>query len=283
MGGGQYSSGYGIQGSISSGSQSGFQSSSGSSFSESKSKESQISKKQYEILKSRQEYYQDEFIPRWESAYAQIDRSLQQSREMAAASKKENIQLLNDNMALIDNAINAIGNDYPVLRAAMALQSTQINNAYDAAQKQTAQNLAKQNLLGYGNGISAVLNAQNERARASALSQAYNTTILQNDVQNKEMLQNLLGLRTQNVNTGIAANQSSLESSLAVENAGASQRNAALQTIGALMPQPTNDVAYHQYAMSMSSNKSFGANQGKQSSQSFGENWSKGGGGQINV
>jgi hypothetical protein len=269
MGGGGSSSGYGIQGSVSNGSNvsSEFSQSSSSSFSQ--TLDSEISRQQAEILSSRQEVFENDFLPTWKSAYSEIDKSLNYARSKFAPAKQYSLGMVEDNLALIDQAIADVSMDSPVMKATMALQSKEINSAFNAAQKATAQNLAKQNLLGRGSGVSATLTAQNNRARASALSDAYNNTIIQNNAQK----QNLLGLRSEAANTGIAANQSILEAELATENAAVAQRTNMLNNLACLMPKPTQDVAYHNMSQSSSSSVSSGYSKGKNSSVGFGENW----------
>lgn len=275
MGSGGSQSSYGIQGSHSTGKQSSSSSSQSNSYAASYMNSAAYLME--DIAAFHEWYFRNEYIPRWETAYTQVNKSQKRNRREHAAAKEYSLELFNDNMALIDDAIADIGDDAPALRAAMALQTPQINAAYDAAQRQTAQNLAKQNLLGAWSGANAAVNAQNERARASALSQAYHNTVMQTQAQNKEMLQNLLGLRTQNTALGLEANQKMLDTGVAIENMGATQRNALLETMAEMMPKVSiNGSLDSKDSMQAAQSSSQGQSQGSQNSSSFGENWSNG-------
>lgn len=206
--------------------------------------ESNISREQYDILSSRQEVFESDFLPNWQSAYKEIDKNVENARQEVKSAKDYGYNVVDSNLALLDKAIEEVTYNSPVMKANMALQSSQINNAYSAAQKQTAQNLAKQNLLGTGSGVSAALKAQNDRAKSGALAQAYYNSILQNDAQK----QNLLGLRNNAATAAAGTNQALLDSALLVENAVSGQKTNMLNTLGTLMPKPTQDVAYHQHA-----------------------------------
>jgi hypothetical protein len=271
MGGGGSSSSYGIQGSWSSGKQQSdnFSVSSGSSFST--QVESDITRLQAEILRNRENIFNEEFMPNWRTSFSEIDKSQNLAREAVAEAKKFSLEQFNDNLSLIDQALEEVSFTSPYMRAMMAQQSKGINNAYDAAEKQTAQALAKQNLLGKTSGVSAALTARNNRDRAGALADAYYNTMLQNDAKK----QNLLGLRTQAVNSGVAANQGVLETELAAENMAIANRTNMLNNLAGLMPVPTRELGMKNMNMSENNSVSAGHSEGNQSSQSFGENWAK--------
>jgi hypothetical protein len=67
-----------------------------------------------------------------------------------------------------------------------------INRSFDSAQKQTNQALAQQNLLGTGAG--AALTAANNRARCSALADAYATQMSNSTSQKANFLSNMATL-----------------------------------------------------------------------------------------
>ena len=124
--------------------------------------DSALSRKQLEILKNREQQYNLWFFPELQNAVAATDVNSQQGQ------------------------------------AKLALMGNQINTAYDAAQKQTNQALAQQNLLGYGNGgVAAALQAQNNRARASALAQGYYNTVADSTKEKTNLLQIGAGLMPQ--------------------------------------------------------------------------------------
>lgn len=77
-------------------------------------------------------------------------------------------------------------------KAAMGLTSKEINSSFASAQKQTTQALAQQNLLGSGAG--AALTAQNNRARASALADAYANQMASSNEKKANFLSNMATL-----------------------------------------------------------------------------------------
>ena len=224
--------------------------------------DSAISIQQAGVLQNASEIFETDFMPSWKSAYSEIDKSYSSAKDKIASAEKYSLGTVTDNLALIDQAIADVSMNSPVMKSTMALQTKEINSAFDAAQKATAQNLAKQNLLGKGSGVSAALTAQNDRARASALSDAYNNTLLQNNTQK----QNLLGLRSEAANTGIAANQNLLSTTLTNENETAAQRTNMLNNLIGVMPNPTNELGYH--SISESESKGSSINQGYSKSAS---------------
>jgi hypothetical protein len=236
--------------------------------------ESNLTQLQTEILRNREKIFNEEFMPNWRTSFSQINKSQKLSRQEVAEAKKFSLEQFNDNLSLIDQALEEISLTSPYMRAMMAQQSKGINNAYDVAEKQTAQAFAKQNLLGKQSGVSAALTARNNRDRAGALADAYYNTMLQNDAQNKQMKQNLLGLRTQAVNAGITANQSLLETGLAAENMAIANRTNMLNNLASLMPKPTQELGMKSMSgseqQSQSEGYSFGKNQANSNSMSVG-------------
>ena len=168
----------------------GYDSQKNSSFQQSSSytttKESALSKEQLKILQNREEQYNNYFFPELQKAIASTDPDSSES-----ASK-------------------------------LALQSEQINSAFQSAQKQTNQSLAQQGLLGDKSGVAASLTAKNNRARASALAQSYYNTMTDN----------------------------------------ASQKATLLGIGASLMPTPTTSAQYHQTSQTNSSMKSDGSSWG---------------------
>ena len=127
----------------------------GASTQESKSstQESALSLAQTEILRSRQAEFENWFLPELKSAIAGTETNSDQSR------------------------------------AKLALMGDNINASFDAAQRQTNQTLAQQGLLGGNGGVAAALMAKNNRARSSALAQAYYNTLADNESQKTNLLQ----------------------------------------------------------------------------------------------
>lgn len=121
--------------------------------SESSTKESALSLAQTEILRSRQAEFENWFLPELKSSMAETDVNSPQSQ------------------------------------AKMALMGNNINASFDTAQKQTNQTLAQQGLLGTGGGVAAALQAKNNRARSSALAQAYYNTLADNQSAKQNLLQ----------------------------------------------------------------------------------------------
>ena len=107
----------------------------GEQSSKSKSYQSSLANTQEEILKKREAFFQDYFIPEWKEVYEEFDPD-------SAASK-----------------------------AQMGLTAQEINTSFDSAQKQTDQMIAQRNLGKTGAG--AALTAANNRAKSSALASAY--------------------------------------------------------------------------------------------------------------
>lgn len=121
---------------------------------------------------------------------------------------------------------------------AMEQNASTINSGFDAAQKSTEQQLAQQGLSGSRTGVGAALKAANNRARSSSLAQAYFNQLSQSQ-QNKASL---------------------------------------LQTMGALMPSPTNSAEYYQSSESHGTSNSQGSSTSQGTSQSQGNSQSESGG-----
>lgn len=102
-----------------------------------KSYQSSLANTQEDILKQRDAFFQDYFIPEFQEVYNSFDPD----------SKSGSAQ--------------------------MGLTAGEINKSFDSAQKQTSQILAQRNMADSGAG--AALTAANNRARSSALANAYAT------------------------------------------------------------------------------------------------------------
>ena len=120
--------------------------------------------------------------------------------------------------------------------AGVAQQANAINTSYDAAQKATEQSLAQQGLKGSRTGVEAALTAANNRARSSALAQAYYNQLSQAQ-QNKMNL---------------------------------------LNTMGAMMPQTTNSAEYYSSSTSQGTSESQSAGQSQSKSESKSSSSGKG-------
>ena len=111
--------------------------SSGKTISEGYTYSSELSQKQLKILKQREKQYQDFFFPELKNTLA----------ENSAGSAQFNVQF--------------------------GANAEKVNAAFDANKAKIQQNLAQQGMLGQANGVQAALTQANERARASALANAY--------------------------------------------------------------------------------------------------------------
>jgi hypothetical protein len=101
----------------------------------SSTKLSSLAKTQEAILKERNQDYREYYLPEFKDFYSSLDPD------------------------------SAAG------QAQLGLNAQQVNASFDAAQKQTNQQIAQQNLNGSGAGMA--LMAANNRARSSALANAY--------------------------------------------------------------------------------------------------------------
>lgn len=159
------------------------------STSSSGTRESGLSREQLAILKQRQQQYNDILLPLVTNA---LNRGMEQSTPGS------------------QTFTSFMGNN-----------AQQVNAAFDSAQAATSQNLARQGLAGQPNtGVSASLRAANERARASALANAY-ASQLQSSADQQQKWAGLAGQ--------FAANMS---------------------------PQPTTSAAFHQESHAESSGSS---------------------------
>lgn len=121
------------------------------------STETGLSTAQLEILKKRQEEYDSVFLPEIKKGLAEGTPGSDEYRRKMATLMGNNAQ--------------------------------QVNAAFDDAQAQTTQNLAQQGLSGSANsGVSAALRASNERARASALANAYSMAQTEQDTNKQKFL-----------------------------------------------------------------------------------------------
>lgn len=116
--------------------------------------DSDLSNEQLEILQNRENQYQEWFFPELKKAVANADMNSEEGK------------------------------------ALMGQQAQAINSSFDASARQIKQNLAQQGLLGSKGGVQASLDAQNQRAKTSALSAAYANQLGQMGTQKA----NLLGL-----------------------------------------------------------------------------------------
>lgn len=137
--------------------------------------ESSISKQQSQILANREQTAQNFFFPQVQSEY---------SRNTEGSSE---------------------------FNAGMAQQANAINTSFNAAQQATNQGIQQMGLGGSQTGIEAALKASNDRARSSALAQAYNTQ-LQNAQSNRLSLLSMVGQTVPNATTDTAYHQTSTSS-----------------------------------------------------------------------
>lgn len=120
--------------------------------------ESPLSRAQLEILKLRQQQYQQYFFP-------EIVKGVQQN---SAGTQEFSNQL--------------------------AANTAQVNAAFDQNRGKIRQNLAQQGMLGQGNGVQAALNQANERARSSALASAYSQQLASADSSRQQYLSLAAGM-----------------------------------------------------------------------------------------
>lgn len=105
------------------------------SSSHSKTELSSLAKTQEEILKERNQDYQEYYLPEFKDFYSSLDPDSESGQ------------------------------------AQMGLNAKQVNASFDAAQKHTDQTMARQNISGSGAHLATI--AANNRARSSALASAY--------------------------------------------------------------------------------------------------------------
>jgi hypothetical protein len=121
----------------------------------SSSRQSSLANTQEAILKEREKFFQSYYLPEFKELYSSMTP------------------------------------DSEAGKAQMGLAANQINQSFDATQKQTDQMLAQRNLADSGAG--AALTAQNNRAKASALANAYATQMANSTQQKATALANLGG------------------------------------------------------------------------------------------
>jgi hypothetical protein len=127
--------------------------SSGYDFSSSKTSESALSKTQNRILNERNQLFNDEFWP-------ELMGSIESMNPNIEAGKAE-----------------------------MQLQADAINKSFGATDRQINQNIAQQGLSGSPSGVQAAMKAASERARSSALAQAYYNSLANADAKKANLLQ----------------------------------------------------------------------------------------------
>jgi hypothetical protein len=140
------------------------------SSSSAKSYESELAKTQNSILKEREKFFQSYYLPEFQELYSSMTP------------------------------------DSEAGKAQMGLTANQINQSFDAAQKQTDQMIAQRNLADSGAG--AALTAQNNRAKASALANAYATQMANSTQQKATALANLGTLMPSTTNAAPILSQS---------------------------------------------------------------------------
>lgn len=121
-----------------------------SSFSTGESKLSSLALTQENILKSRELLFQDYFVPE------------------------------------VKNVVSGFDPDSDAGQAQMGLNAQQVNASFGAAQKQTTQKAAQQGIS--GSGVNLALIAANDRARSSALANAYANQMAQSNEKKAETL-----------------------------------------------------------------------------------------------
>ena len=167
-------------------------SSSSQNSSQSGTSESRLSTQQADILESREKLFNSYYFPELQSA-------IEETKQGSAAN-----------------------------RANMELASNAVNTAFDASRKATQQSIAQQGLAGSRTGVEAALTAANNRARSSALAQAYFNQLSQSQ----------------------------------------NNKTALLQTMGSLMPSPTNSAEYYSSATSQGTSTSSGTSESVSGGQS---------------
>ena len=92
-------------------------------------------------------------------------------------------------MPEIKNTLESFSPDSQAGSAAVNLNAKGINQSFDATEKQTNQMLSRQNLQGTGAGLALI--AGNQRARASALADAYAKSMATSNQNKAQMLSNM--------------------------------------------------------------------------------------------
>lgn len=151
--------------------------------------DSELSNEQLEILQNRENQYNEWFFPE------------------------------------LKNAVDNSDPNSPQGQALMEQQSNTINASFESADKQIKQRLAQQGMLGSGNnGVQASLDAQNQRAKTSALSAAYANQLGNMSTQKANLLGIGAGLMT--TPTTSAQFHSTSNSQQSAQSTGSSQSTA---------------------------------------------------------
>lgn len=145
----------------------------GIGYSTSSTSESALSLAQLESYNNREQQYNEFFFPELQNALAQTDVNSEAGK------------------------------------AVLNQQTQQINSAFDDSSRQITQNLSQQNLLGNASGVQASLNAQNSRAKASSLADAYYNTLADSNEQKLSLLGLSSSLMTTPTTTGASYYQDS--------------------------------------------------------------------------
>lgn len=138
--------------------------------SKSKSYESELAKTHNKILIDREEEFQSYYLPEFKDLYASMTPDSEQGQ------------------------------------AQMGLTAQQINQSFDSAQKQTDQRMAQQGITGSGAHLATI--AANNRARSSALANAYASQMASSTEQKANALANFAGLMPSTTNAAPVLNKS---------------------------------------------------------------------------
>lgn len=149
---------------------------------DSKSKLSSLAKTQESILKNRESLFQNFYVP----------------------AMKE--------------VISGFDPDSVSGSAQMGLASNEINNSFDSLQKQTGQKLFQQNLSGTGAGLA--LSAANDRARSSALANAYASQVASSNEKKASALASFGSLMPQTTTAAPVVDRSSSRGSGSTTSVG---------------------------------------------------------------
>lgn len=136
---------------------------------------SSLAKTQEQILQERDQVFQDYYLPEFKDFYSSL------------------------------NPDSAAGS------AQMGLNAQQVNASFDAAQKQTKQAMAQQGIA--GSGVNLALLAANNRARSSALANAYANQMAQSSANKGSALAQLGQLMPQTTTAAPTVGESSSSSS----------------------------------------------------------------------
>lgn len=165
--------------------------------------ESGLSQEQLKILQQRQQQYNQFFFP-----------ALQQGIEQSTPGSATFVQQMGNN-------------------------AKQVNAAFDSSQMATNQILAQHNLAGgTQGGVAAALKAQNERARASALANAYSSQLQTANADKQKFLQLGLGMSPQTTTAAPFHQESTSESTGKQKASGWSGKldgQAVAAAVGGLM------------------------------------------------